>query len=133
MSNKKLLKVSINKPVCVAGLSDDDVRQLVSSLVVDVSGEDAVVSSTQGFSVKFNFSPDGNFLDTTAKINNKSIVLLHGSSSGALQVFAGPPSNTNPGEGWEIDAVLTTKYLGQSGNQNAWDIFFARRVPVLNK
>jgi len=132
--NNEFFNIEIANPVCIEGLSEDALRALVNALTISVKdpGFGGVVLSSPGAQVKFNFGPDGNFSGVTAKINGMDIVLIPGVGSQALQVFAGPPSATNPGVGWEIDAELTQEVLSQPANQNLWKAFFARRAPVLN-
>jgi len=134
MSNQNLFEVSLKTPLCIEGLSEDALRQFVDALQVAYADKQftSVVLATSGVQVKFNFGSDGNFQGVTAKINGQQVVLIPGTNSKALGVFAGSPSPTNPGPGWEVNATLTQQYLNQPPDQNQWEIFYAQRVNVLN-
>lgn len=135
MADGKPLKVKLIRKLCIPGLSEDDVRALVEALGVVQTEEgnlQSVVTSTGGVEVKFVFGSDGNFGGLFAKINGKQVPIISGSSSSELHVFAGAPSATNPGEGWELEVDLTKRYLGQTGPQSGWEIFFASRKGILN-
>lgn len=133
MSVENFFKVSVKEPVCVEGLSEDALRALVDALLISVSDKNfgGFVLSSQGVQVKFNF-PDGNFQGVTARVNGQDIVIIPGVKDNGLGVFYGAPSAINPGAGWEIDADLTQRYLNQPPTQDKWEIFYAKRVAVLN-
>lgn len=134
MSIKDLFKVSLSKPICIEGFSEDSLRALVEALRVSPkeSSFSTVVTSSAGTKVEFRFGSDGNFEGVFAKIDGQQIVLIQGTQGKSLGVFEGPPSSTNPGAGWEVDATLTQKYLNQPPDQTQWEIFYAKRVNVLN-
>ena len=134
MTNQNLFEILLKAPLCIEGLSEDSVRQLVDSLQIGFKDPEfsSVVTSTAGVQTKVVFGSDGNFQGIFAKINGQQIVLVPGTNSKNLGVFQGPPSATNPGAGWEVDAVLTQKYLNQPADENQWEIFYAKRVNVLN-
>lgn len=134
MSLATRLKVKLGKIPCLSNISEDELRELVDAMVVEIEAGvlDNFVTSTGGINVKFNFSPDGNFAGITAKIDGKSVSLLGGAGGGELHTFAGPPSENNPGPGWTVERDLTISQLSQPQNEADWDIFYARRVSVLN-
>ena len=135
MSKQDFFDISLRKPVCIRGVNEDDLRALVDALDISVKDKNfgGFVLSSNGVEVKFNFGADGNFDSVTAKLNGKQIVIIPGNTSEVRYTFKGPPSSTNPGPGWETDAVLTQKYYNQPPNENDWEIFFAKRVNVLNQ
>lgn len=128
------IRVALSKPVCLKGISEDVLRQLVQALEIELKDPDfpGLVTTSAGVEVKFTFGPDGSFQGVTAKINGQHVVLIPGSASQLLQVFKGPPTGVNPGPGWELEPELTKLYLGGSDDQNTWQIFYARRVSILN-
>lgn len=133
MATDNFFKVDIAAPVCIEGLSEDALRELVNALIITVKDKSfgGFVLSSNGVQVKFNF-PDGNFQGVTARVNGEDIVIIPGVKDKGLGIFYGAPTGTNPGAGWEVDAVLTQKYLNQPPIQTNWEIFYARRVAVLN-
>lgn len=134
MSIKNFFKINIKNPSCIANLSEDDLKQLVQSLEIEVSDEKfgGFVLCTAGTQVKFNFDSSGNFSGVTARLNSKNITLIHGVGSNELSVFKGAPSNVNPGDGWTIEVDLTRRFLNQPANENNWEIFYASRSAVIN-
>lgn len=134
MSTSARLKIKLGKIPCLSGLTEDELRELVDALIVEIeSGQfDKFVTSSGGIDVKFNFGPDGNFSGVTAKIDGKTVNLIGGAGGNELSVFQGPPSENNPGPGWEVCTELTIEYLSQPPNEADWDIFYAKRVSVLN-
>lgn len=134
MSIKDFFNISLKKPACIEGLSEDSLRSLVDSLEISVSDEKfgGFVLSSNGTYVKFNFDSNGNFSGVTAKLNSKNVTLFHGVGSKELYVFKGPPTATNPGYGWKVEPDLTKKYLNQPDDENSWEIFYASRTEVLN-
>ena len=68
----------------------------------------------------------------TAKIDGRTVTLIGGAGGRELSLFEGPPSENNPGPGWEIARDLTISELGQPPNETEWAVFYARRVSVLN-
>ena len=130
--NLDAYKIALSKPVCLEGLSEDGVRQLVEALVI--TGRDNpenVVLSSPGVQLFFKFGADGSFEGLYAKQGGVSGVIIPGTSSKGLNVFKGPPSSGNPGAGWEVEVELTKKYLNQSNDQTLWEIFFASRVSII--
>lgn len=129
-----LFKLELDRPVCLSGLSEDDIRELVNAISVSVTNDEfkgfALVSG--GNQVTFRFGPDGNFQGIYAKVGGKNIVLFPGAGSSNLQVFKGVPSATNPGEGWTVETDLTREILGQPIDENQWKLFYASRVGVIN-
>lgn len=134
MKGKDVFKIELAKPVCIEGISEDALRELVSQLTVVVGNKDfgGLVLSSGGTQVRFVFGPDGNFQGVTAKVGGKDITLIEGAGSNSLGIFSGSISNTNPGAGWEPDVALTTKYFSQPADPAQWEIFVARRVTVIN-
>lgn len=134
MSIDNQFKVSLKKPVCIEGLSEDALREFVAQLQVVLSSKEftGIVVSSGGTQVRFVFDPTGNFQGVTAKVGGKDIVLIGGAGSSELGIFKGAPSNTSPGAGWEIEEALTRQYLNQPPDRNQWDIFYASRVTVIN-
>lgn len=135
MEFKELFDISLKRPICIEGISEDSVRELVNALEIDVDDNGSFtgfVTTNNGVQVKFNFDSTGNFSGVTAKLNGKNINLINGYNSSELQVFKGPPTATNPGSGWQTEPVLTKQYLNQPDNENNWEIFYASRVAVLN-
>lgn len=134
MGIKNFFKIDVKDTTCIAGLSEDSVRQLVDSIEITVSDPSfsGFVQSTNGTNVKFNFGSDGNFNGVTAKLNSKNITLIHGAGSNELSIFKGAPSALSPGAGWTVEVDLTKKYLNQPDNQLQWEIFYASRTQVLN-
>lgn len=124
-------KLGLKNPVCIKCLSEDEQRQLVDAVEVEIE-MDGIVFSSGGVRVKFEFGSDGNFAGVNAFLNGQSIPLIHGVNSKALYIFEGPPSGSNPGPGWEVEPDLTKTILGQQENENTWTIFFARRKGVVN-
>jgi hypothetical protein len=118
---------------CLRNLSEDELRELVNALKVVAASADLekFVTSTGGIIVKFEFGPDGNFAGVTAKIGGQAINLIGGAGANELQLFAGAPTATNPGPGWEPDVEATQALLNQGSDQTTWDYFYARRVSVL--
>jgi len=133
MSLTEFFSIELKEPVCLKNLSEDELRTLVRSLLVTIADPDfaGFVRSTRGAEVKYNF-PDGNFQGVTARINGQDIVIIPGVKDKGLGLFEGPPNETNPGAGWEVDALLTQRYLNQPPVQADWEMFVARRVAVLN-
>ena len=129
-----LFEVKLKSPVCIEGISEDSLRQLVDSLLIESTNEgfSGFVMSSQGVQVFFDFGPDGNFNGIKAKVNGKNVTILPGVNSRALSVFEGPPSASNPGPGWEVVVDLTQTVLGQTGDESQWTVFFAKRVAVFN-
>lgn len=134
MSLATRLKVKLGKIPCLSNISEDELRELVDALIVEIEAGafDNFVTSSGGIDVKFNFSPDGNFAGITAKIDGKSVSLLGGAGGNELTVFKGAPSESNPGPGWQVERDLTISRLGQPQNEADWEIFYATRVSVLN-
>lgn len=134
MSSQDFFDISLRKPVCIRGVDEDDLRALVGELAVSVKDKNfgGFVLSSNGVEVKFNFGADGNFDSVTAKLNGQQVVIIPGTTSKFLASFEGPPSATNPGPGWEVNAALTQSIYGQPPDQNQWVIFFAKRVNILN-
>lgn len=128
------LKLSLRTQLCIAGLSEDAIQALVANIQITTPGENntTIVTANGGIDVQFVFGSDGNFAGAYAQIMGRSIPIIFGTGSTNLQVFKGAPSGTNPGPGWEVEVELTEAYLGQSGAENTWEIFFASRVGVLN-
>jgi hypothetical protein len=133
MSIENFFTIDLKNPVCIEGISEDALRAWIDALVIRVSDKSfgGFVLSSPGAQVKFHF-PDGNFQGVTARVNGKDIVIIPGVKDNGLGIFYGAPSDTNPGPGWEVDAGLTQKYLNQPPIQNNWEIFYAKRVAVLN-
>lgn len=134
MADKNSLKLKLTRPVCIPGMSEDEVQQLVSAMQVDIVDDQfrGLVYSNGGIKVEFIFGSDGNFSGVYAKIDNKNIALVPGSLSNAMQLFKGSPSNVNPGPGWEIEIDLTKSLLHQEENENNWTAFLASRAPIIN-
>lgn len=134
MSVTNEFKVTLKAPVCIDGLSEDAIRDLVDNLGVSFADGEftSFVFSSGGTQVKFVFDPSGNFYGVTAKIGGKDIMLIGGAGSSTLGIFKGAPNNTNPGAGWEVEEDLTRQYLNQPPNRNDWSIFYASRVSVIN-
>lgn len=129
-----LFQVELKRPVCIPGLTEDDLNQLVRSLLVTVSDPNfaGFVRSTSGTDVKFNFDSAGNWSGVTAKINSQNVELIPGVGSGQMEIFKGPPSASYPGAGWQIEVDLTKSILSQPENENQWTAFLASRVGVIN-
>lgn len=128
------LIISLRTQLCIAGLSEDAIQALVAGLQISTpeGSNRTIVTANGGIDVQFIFGSDGNFMGAYAQIMGRSIPLVFGVGSTNLQVFKGSPSGTNPGPGWEVEVELTKAYLGQSGAENTWEIFYASRVGVLN-
>ena len=135
MADGKPLKVKLIRKLCIPGIKEDDIQALVEALGVVQTKEgilESVVTSTGGVEVKFVFGTDGNFAGLFAKINGKQIAIIDGINSTELHTFKGPPSATNPGQGWTVEIDLTKKYLSQTGAQSTWELFYASRTGILN-
>lgn len=135
MSKQDLFDVSLKKPLCLENLSEDELRAFVNALQITPTddGFTGLVRSSEGVEVKFNFGSDGNFQSVTAKLNGQQIVIIPGNTSQVLYSFKGPPSSTNPGPGWTLEAELTQDIYDQPANEALWKIFFASRADVLNE
>ena len=129
--NSQKFELALKNPVCMKCVSEDEQRQFISAIDVEIE-MDGIVFSSGGVRVKFEFGSEGNFAGVNALLNGKSVPLIHGVNSKALYVFEGPPSGSNPGPGWEVVPELTKSILGQQDNENTWTIFYARRKAVLN-
>jgi hypothetical protein len=134
MSIQDFFDISLKKPVCIEGFSEDSIRAFINALEITVSDDKfgGFVISSNGTYVKFNFDSNGNFSGVTAKIGSKNVTLFQGVGSKELYQFKGPPSASNPGYGWKTEPELTKKYLNQPDNENNWEIFYASRTEVLN-
>lgn len=134
MNIKNFFDITLKKPVCIEGISEDAIRELINALEISVTDDEftSFVVSTAGTKVKFNFGPDGNFNNVTADINSQKIVLFEGVTGSQLGVFKGSPTATNPGTGWQVEVDLTRKYLNQPINENDWEMFLASRVGIIN-
>lgn len=128
------LKLELKEPVCINGLTEDDLRALVDAIEVSASLDEFenYITSSNGTQVKFSFAGDGNFLGVTAKLNSKTVKLINGVNSNQLYLFKGSPTNTNPGVGFKVESDLTRQYLNQPPNESVWEIFFASREQILN-
>lgn len=133
-NNNDVLKLVYDRIPCLEGVSQDELIELVNCLKVEVKRDelDSFVLSTKGVEVKFRFGGDGSFLGADAKMNNTFVPLLHGVNSGRLYLFKGPPTNTNPGAGWQLESDLTRKYLNQPVSESNWEVFFASRKNEIN-
>lgn len=134
MNIKDFFTISLRDTPCIEGLSEDALRELISALEISVSDDKftGFVLSANGTQVRFNFNSNGNFSGVTARLNSKNVTLINGVGSSELYVFKGPPSATNPGDGWQVEVDLTRTYLNQPPDQNSWEIFYASRAEVLN-
>ena len=134
MSINDFFKISLKKPICIPGLTEDTLRELINAIEIEVNDTNfsGFVQSTNGVLVKFLFGPDGNFSGVTAKLNSQNIPLFTGVGDKQLGIFKGPPTNNNPGSGWETEPDLTVRFLNQPTDENQWEIFFASRVAIIN-
>jgi len=134
MSEREFFDIKLTRPVCLENINEDDLRELINALTISPKDRafGGFVLSSEGVEVKFNFGADGNFQSVTAKINGQNIVLIPGNTSQVLYTFKGPPSTSNPGPGWNLEAELTQSVLDQPANQTQWEVFFASRADVLN-
>jgi len=134
MNTADFFEIGVKNPTCIEGISEDSLRALVEALTVQIKDKKFanVVMSTGGIEVKVQFGPSGSFEGVYAKQNGKLVTLIPGTSAKGLEVFEGPPSAINPGDGWEVKPELTVKYLGQPTNEAQWEIFYAARKSVLN-
>ena len=135
MSKQLELKVKLNRNNCVTSLKADDLVRLADALSVPLEDHDDLkylVRTNASVNVEFRFTADGEFAGVYAVLNGKAILLIPGATSKEVKTFKGSPTDTNPGEGWQVEPELTTKYLNQPVDENAWEIFYASRVSVLN-
>lgn len=131
----EFFNVTLAKPLCIEGLSEDALREFADALQITVKDKDfgGFVTTTGDVQVTFSFGPDGNFQGVFALVNNQHIPLIPGVGSKELYVFKGAISGTNPGSGFKVEPELTVKYLNQAlNNESNWEIFYASRVGVLN-
>jgi hypothetical protein len=134
MSSEKFFELSLKKPICIDGLSEDDLRALVNAIqinVVDTTFGGLV--KTNGIAVEFKFGSDGSFQGVYAKMNGQNVAIVPGTSGSALQLFKGSPSAINPGPGWTVETDLTRLYLNQPPDENQWVLFYASRASVLSQ
>lgn len=133
MADESSWKLRVKAPVCIEGLGEDAIQELVNSLEVVITEEDRqkIVTSTGNIQVKLVFGSDGNFSGGFAKIGNKNVAIIPGALSQNMQIFKGSPSTNNPGPGWEPEVELTKTLLHQPDDQNAWTAFLASRTNVI--
>lgn len=133
MSAANFFKISLKKPICIDGLSEDALRALVNAIEIAVADKDfGGFVTTNGIAVEVKFGADGSFQGVFAKLNGQNTAIIPGAGSSALAIFKGSPSSTNPGPGWFVETELTKQYLNQPADENLWSIFYASRVSVLN-
>jgi hypothetical protein len=125
-------KLALKSNVCIEGLSEDTVRQLVDSLQVVAKDTANYVKSSGGVQVKVQFGSDGTFNGIYARLNGIQIPLVLGVGSTALQLFKGGVTSVNPGPGWQVEYDLTIKYLNAPPDETAWELFYASRVSTIN-
>ena len=111
---------------CIPGISEDDIRLILNYIRSQIPVDTNSVNSTGGVPVSFEFQ-SGNFRNINAKVNGRDQALL-----GPVGIFIGAPSETNPGQGWEVLTTDTINSLRQPNDESQWSIFFARRVDILN-
>lgn len=129
------VKLKLRKPIVLKGLNEDDIRQLLDAIELDLSGDDTLgfpVESTGGIEVKFVFGQDGNFSGVYAPVLGQEIPIIPGLRSSNAQIFLGAPSPTNPGVGWKVEIDLTKRYFNQPENPVSWELFLASREAVIN-
>lgn len=127
------LKITVRTQLCLLGLNEDQIQAFVNGLQIEtVDRGTTLVTSTGRIQVQFVFGSDGNFSGAYAQLGGVSVPIIFGTGSTNLEVFIGPPTGTNPGPGWEVEVELTRKYLHQPGDEGTWEIFYARRVPVVS-
>lgn len=129
------LKVKLSKPVCSNCMCEDEIRNLVDSLYVDVddSDERQTVTSNGGVQVEFDFGANG-FEGLSYKVKNKSIPIIGGDLSTDRALRVGPISATNPGCGWEVDEEFTAALLPNQGvGQSDIQFFVVKRVNALDE
>lgn len=130
----KIFKLELSGPVCIPGLSEDSIRELVGALQVRLL-EDALegfVTASRSARVKFANDGDGNFSGVTETVNGKIVTIIKGLGGGELALCEGVPSVTNPGEGWQVIDELSQQLFSQSEDQTTWKYFAARRIGILN-
>src|SRR3990172_8597129 len=112
----QMFDISLSKPLCIQGLSEDSIREFVNALQVVVKDPNfgGFVTATGDVQVTFSFGPDGNFAGAFALLNGMQIPIILGVNSKALYMFAGAPSSTSPGPGFTVDVELTKELLNQT-------------------
>lgn len=128
------LVLRFRKPPCVPGIPEDVLRDLFGSVEVTTeSGPGAsLVTSTGNIDVQFVFGSDGNFVGAFATVAGRSVPIIFGINSNALQLFKGSPSSNNPGPGWKVEIELTQQYFGGGPTESQWKLFVASRAAVIN-
>lgn len=126
-------KLVLNGVPCLECMTADDVTKLLSVIGIEMSEKiKSFVTSNGNSEIKFVIGSDGNFEGVITTINGQAVILIHGTNSQMLQAFRGPPSGSNPGNGWEVDVDATRTLMGQPVNQDEWTYFYASRKRILN-
>lgn len=127
-------KVKLGRSVQIPGFSEDEAREFVDALVVEITESvlDGFIQAPAIAQMRAALDSSGNFSKLVQLANSQEVIILHGVGTDVLGIFRGPPSANNPGPGWALDIERTMRFYGQSGDQSTWSTFFASRVGVLN-
>lgn len=136
----EIFELTLKSTPCIECLSEDDIRQIVNSLKIEVKSDNfkgfVTVGSPKGVTGKVHvgFGADGNFTGIYAKIDGKVVTLVHGVGENVSPrlLFPGAPTATNPGPGWQVDSERSQRILNQTGAESGWTEFYAYKVSVVN-